>query len=81
MTRTFPGPPPDHRMSPQWIISLRAISRAKVYVRNYENLNDLKASVTVAFQEVLREMFSSTTANFGKRLKKVIKVRGRHIEN
>ena len=45
----------------------------QAYVRNYENLDDLKALVTAAFQEVSREILSSTMANFGKRLKKVIK--------
>jgi len=47
--------------------------KRKVYVRNYEKLDDLKISVTAVFQEVSREMFSSTMASFGKRLKRSLK--------
>ena len=65
MTSTFSGPP-DHRDSPQWTISFGAIYiKSNAYVRSYENLDDLRASLTAAFQEVLREMWISTMANFG----------------
>ena len=80
MTGTFPGPR-DHRISPPMNYFLSGYIKSKVYVRNDENPDDLKASVTAAFQEVSREMLSSTMANFVKRLKKFIKVRGHHIEN
>ena len=47
--------------------------KSKVYVRSYENLDDLKASVTAAFQEVSREMLTGK-GQFWEAAEKVIKV-------
>ena len=66
MTSTFPSPPDLTPMD----YFLWGYIKSKVFDRNYENFDDLKASVTAAFQEVSREMLSSTMANFGKRLKR-----------
>lgn len=41
----------------------------KVYVRNYENLTDLKASIAAAFQELTAEIISATLQNMKKWLK------------
>ena len=43
--------------------------KSKVYVRDYENMNDLKASIVATFQELTTEMVSSTLKNIEKRLK------------
>ena len=76
----IPWPPRSPDLTPMDYI-LWGYIKSKVYVRNYENLDDLKASVSAEFQEVSREMLISTMSNFSKRMKKVVKVRGRHIEN
>ena len=78
--KNIPWPPRSPDLTPMDYI-LWGYIKSKVYVRNYENLDDLKASVSAAFKEVSREMLISTMANFSKRLKKVIKVQDRHIEN
>ena len=68
----IPWPPKSPDLTPMDYF-LWGYIKSKVYVRNYEKLDDLKASVTAAFQEVSREMLSSTMANFGKRLKRSLK--------
>ena len=55
--------------------------KSKVYVRDYENMNDLKASIVATFQELTAEMVSSTLRNMEKRLKLIIQRQGGHIEN
>ena len=55
--------------------------KSKVYTRNYENLEDLNASITAAFQEIPSQMINSSVASFERRIRKVIEVRGRHVEN
>ena len=65
----IPWPPIPPDLTPMDYF-LWSYIKSKVYVRNDENLDDLKAPVTAVFQEVSREMLSSTMANFGKRLKK-----------
>ena len=55
--------------------------KSKVYVRNHENMSDLKASIVAAFQELTAEMVSSTLKNMEKRLKLLIQRQGEHIEN
>ena len=76
----IPWPPRSLDLTPMDYF-LWAYINSKVYAQNYENFDDLKASVTAAFQEVSRKILSSTMANFVKRLKKVSKVQGYHIDN
>ena len=54
--------------------------KSKVYVKEYENIDSLKAAITAAFQEIPREMINSTLCSFEKRLKMVIECQGRHVE-
>ena len=55
--------------------------KEKVYVKNYENLADLKESILAAFLELTNEMISSSVKNIQKRLKLVVERRGLHVEN
>jgi len=55
--------------------------KSKVYVRNYENITVLKASIVAAFQELTAEMVSSSFKSMQKRLKLIIQRQGGHIEN
>ena len=55
--------------------------KSKAYVRNYENMTDLKTSIVAAFQEMSSEMVSSTLKNMEKQLKLIIQCQGGHIEN
>ena len=34
--------------------------KSKVYVKDYKNIDNLKAAITAAFQEIPREMINST---------------------
>ena len=77
--RTSPGHR-DHQISPRWIFFHWGYIKSKVYVRNYATLEDLKASITAAFQDVSREMIHATMLSFVNRLKKVVKVKGGHVE-
>ena len=51
-----------------------------VYNRNYEDITQLKASITSAFQKVTLEMVSSAITSFVKRLGLVLQVNGGHLE-
>ena len=74
-----PWPPRSPDLTPMDFFLWGCI-KSKVYVRNYDNLDDLKTSITAASQDISTQMISSTMSNFEKRLKKIIKVRGRHVE-
>ena len=54
--------------------------KSLVYVKNYENLTDLKNSISAAFQEVTQETVSASIKNLEKRLKLVVENGGAHIE-
>ena len=54
--------------------------KSLVYVKNYENLTDLKNSISAAFQEVTQETVSASIKNLEKRLKLVVQNGGAHIE-
>ena len=54
--------------------------KSLVYVKNYENLTDLKNSISAAFQEVTQETVSASIKNLAKRLKLVVQNGGAHIE-
>lgn len=51
-----------------------------VYKQNYENLDQLKAAIVTAFQQVSQEMLFATMENFVKRLNLVLECNGGHIE-
>ena len=55
--------------------------KSKVYVRNYTSLDELKESITAAFEELTPQMVTSTLKNMEKRLQAVIERKGGHIEN
>ena len=75
-----PWPPRSPDLTPMDFF-LWGFIKSKVYTRNYENLEDLKASITAAFQEIPSQMINSSVASFERRIRKVIEVRGRHVEN
>ena len=54
--------------------------KSKVYVRNYQNLGELKSSISAAFEEVSAEHVSGSVRSFEKRLKMVIERCGEHVE-
>ena len=74
----IPWPPRSPDLTPMDFF-LWGYIKSKVYVRNYDNLDDLKTSITAAFQDISTQMISSTMSNFEKRLEKIIEVRGRHV--
>ena len=43
-----------------------------MYVKNYENISDLKGAIISAFQEMLDGMVTPTMENFGRRLEIVL---------
>ena len=51
-----------------------------VYTSNYENMNQLKAAITAAFQQVTPGMVASAVTSFVRRLSLVIEADGGHIE-
>ena len=51
------------------------------YVRNYENLQKLKAAIAVAFEEIIAEMISSVMSNLKNRLHTVVELKGGYVEN
>jgi len=51
-----------------------------MYVKNYENIGDLKAAIILAFQEVSDGMVTSTVENFGRRLEMVLRNEGDYFE-
>ena len=75
----IPWPPRSPDLTPMDFF-LWGYIKSKVYVRNYATLEDLKASITAAFQDVSREMIHATMLSFVNRLKKVVKVKGGHVE-
>ena len=54
--------------------------KSKAFVKDYENIDSLKAAITAVFQEIAREMINSTLRSFEKRLIMVIESQGRHVE-
>ena len=54
--------------------------KSKEYVKNYENISDLIFKIISAFQEVSDGIVISTMENFGRRLKMVLRNKGRHLE-
>ena len=54
--------------------------KSKVYTRNYDSLDDLKALITAPFQSISTQMISATMSDFEKLLKRIFKVRGVHAE-
>ena len=54
--------------------------KSLVYIKNYENLTDLKNFISAAFQEVTQETVSASIKNLEKRLKLVVQNGGAHIE-
>ena len=75
----IPWPPRLRDLTPMEFFLWEFIKR-KVYVKDYENIDSLKAAITAAFQEIAREMINSTLCSFEKRLKNVIQCQGRHVE-
>ena len=59
---------------------LRGHVKGLVYVSNYENMNQLKAAITAAFQQVTPGMVASAVTSFVRRLSLVIEADGGHIE-
>ena len=51
-----------------------------MYVKNYENISDLKAAIISAFQEVSDGMVTSIMEYFGRRLEMVLRNKGEHFE-
>ena len=49
-----------------------------MYVKNYENISDLKAAIISAFQEVSDGMVTSIMEYFGRRM--VLRNKGEHFE-
>ena len=54
--------------------------KSKMYVKNYENICDLKAAIIWTFQEVSDGMVTSTMENFGWRLEMVLRNMGCYFE-
>ena len=54
--------------------------KSKVYVRNYESLEELKVSIAVGFRELTPAMVTSTLKNMEKRLREIVQRKGGHIE-
>ena len=63
-----------------WIFFISGFIESKVYVRNYESLEELKVSIAVGFRELTPAMVTSTLKNMDKRLRKIIRRKGGHIE-
>ena len=51
-----------------------------MYVKNYENISEIKAVIISAFQEVSNGMVTSNMENFGRRLEKVLRNKGDYFE-
>ena len=47
-----------------------------MYVKNYENISDVKAAIISAYQEVSDAMVTSTMENFGRRLEMFFQSKG-----
>ena len=75
----IPWPPRSPDLTPLDYF-LWGFIKSKVYVRNYQNQKDMKASMSAAFRLVTDVMLSSTMSSSLKRIKKVIEVRGRHVD-
>ena len=54
---------------------------SKVCVRNCRSLDELKASITAAFEELTPQLVTSTLKNMEKRLQAGIEQKGGRVEN
>ena len=52
-----------------------------MYVKNYENISDLKATIISAFQDVSDGMVISIMENFGRRLLMVLRNKVDYLKN
>ena len=52
-----------------------------MYVKNYENIIDVKAAIILAFQEVSDGIVTSIMENFGRRLEMVLRNMGGQLKN
>ena len=55
--------------------------KSKMYVKNYENISELKAAIISAYQEVSDGIVTSIMENFGRRLEMVLRNMGGQLKN
>ena len=78
--QNIPWPPRSPDLTHPWIFFIWGFIKSKVYVRNYESLEELKVSIAAAFRELTPAMVTSTLKNMEKRLRKIDQREGGHIE-
>ena len=77
--QNIPWPPRSPDLTPMDFF-IWGFIKSKVYVRNYESLEELKVSIAVGFRELTPAMVTSTLKNMEKRLRKIVQRKGGHIE-